>query len=92
MKIEIAVREEEHRKLKARVNLNTPGTTNEAKSQEIGSLLLESNPHDSNPDSDSVLEIVRDWLPPAQEYFDKMFYKSPLMTTSNLKKVINIAE
>ena len=66
----------------------TPETTNKAKLQEIALLLLESNADDRDPDSGSIFEIARDWLQPAQEYFDKMFCKSPLMTISNLKKVM----
>ena len=84
----MAQREEEHGKLKARVNLYPSETTDEAKLQKIALLLLESNPHDCNPDTYSILEIVRDWLPPAQEYFEKIFYKSPFITFSNLKKVM----
>ena len=82
------VREEEHKKLKDRANFYAPETTNEAKLQEISLLVLESNPLNSDPDADSILEVVRDWPPPAQEYYDKMFHKSPLMTISNLKKVM----
>ena len=70
------------------MNLYTPETTNEAKLQEIAFMLLESNSRNSDADADSILEIVRDWLPSAQENFDKMFYKSLLMTMSNLKKLV----